>query len=228
MKPDAQLQHDVLQELAWDPSIDASQIGVTARDGVVSLTGAVPVYAQKFQAEKAAKRVHGVKAIANDIEVTLDHSGQPTDADIAAAVLHTLKWNGSVPADRIGVTVRDGWITLDGTVDWQFQKDAVNRAVRHLMGARGVTNSILVKPRKKTEDVKAGIEAALRRSATVDSKKIGVETDDGTVILTGDVHSYAERDQAERTAWAAPGVSRVENCITVTPWGSGCSEEWGY
>jgi osmotically-inducible protein OsmY len=219
VKSDLQLQHDVVEELEWEPSIDAAEIGVAAKGGVVTLMGHVPVYAQKFKAEEVAKRVHGVKAVANDIQVRLGDGHQPDDADIAAAALHTLKWDATVPDDRLQVTVRDGWITVAGTVDRQFEREAADRALRHMIGARGVTNSILVTPKEAAKDIKAGIEAAFWRSATLDSKKIWVETKDATVTLYGDVHSHAERDEAERIAWTAPGVRRVEDRITITPWG---------
>jgi osmotically-inducible protein OsmY len=218
VKTNAQLQRDVLDELQWEPGVDAAQIAVTARDGVVTLTGHVSVYAQKFAAEEAVKRVHGVKAVANDLTVRPPDSGQLDDADIAASALHALKWDATVPDDRVRVTVRDGWITLEGAVDRQFQKEAADRAVRRLIGARGVTNTILVKAGETASDIKGSIEAAFRRSAILDSTKIRVEKDDGTVTLSGDVHSHVERDEAERIAWAAPGVSRVVNDITITPW----------
>jgi osmotically-inducible protein OsmY len=217
VKTDAQLQRDVLDELQWEPSVEAAQIGVTARDGVVTLTGHVPVYAQKFTAEEVVKRVHGVKAVANDIAVKPPGSSQCDDADIATAALHALKWDAAVPDDRVRVTVRDGWITLEGAVERQFQKAAADRAVRHLIGARGVTNTILVKPGGTADDIKASIKAAFRRSAILDSTRVTVEKDDGTVTLSGDVHSHVQRDEAERIAWAAPGVSKVVNDITITP-----------
>jgi osmotically-inducible protein OsmY len=222
MNADRQLQRAVLDELQWEPSVDATEIAVTAKDGVVVLSGYVPVYAQKFVAEAAVKRVHGVKAIANDIEVRLAGSDQRTDADIATAVVNALKWDVAVPDEPIQVTVRDGWITLGGVVDWQYQKEAASRAARHLIGARGVTNSILVKPRAGPKRESTAIEARIRdaflRSAVLDSKKIRAETRDGTVILRGEVHSHMERDDAERVAWTAPGVTKVDNCITITPW----------
>jgi osmotically-inducible protein OsmY len=218
VKTNAQLQRDVLDELRWEPSIDAAQIGVTARDGVVTLTGHVGVYAQKFTAEEAAKRVHGVKAVANDIVVRPLDSSQLDDADIATAALQALKWDAAVPDDRVRVTVRDGWITLEGAVDRQFQKAAADRAVRRLIGARGVTNTILVKAGETASDIKASIEAAFRRSAILDSSSIKVEKDNSTVTLSGNVHSHVERDEAERIAWAAPGVSRVVNDLVITPW----------
>ncbi len=221
MITDAQLQCDVFDELQWEPRIDSTQIGVTVKDGVVALTGSVPVHAQKFLAEKVVKRVHGVKALANDLEVRLPGAGRRTDADLAAAAVASLKWDAEVPDNRLNITVRDGWITLDGSVDWQFQKEAADRAVRRLTGARGVTNSILVKPQEKhafsAETIKSGIEAAFVRSAVVDSKAIQVEAYDGTVVLTGSVPSHVEREAAERAAWAAPGVRHVENQIEVIP-----------
>lgn len=218
MKSDVQLQHDVVEELEWEPSIDAAEIGVAVKGGVVTLMGHVPVYAQTFKAAEVAKRVHGVKAIANDIQVRLGDGHQPDDADIAAAALHALKWDASVPDERLQIAVRDGWITVDGTVDWPFEREAADRVLRHLIGALGVTNTILVKPRETANDVKSDIEAAFRRSATLDAKKIWVETKDGAVTLHGEVHSHAERDEAERIAWTAPGVRRVEDCITIAPW----------
>jgi osmotically-inducible protein OsmY len=220
MKTDAELQRDVLQALQWEPSVDATQIGVTVKGGVVTLTGHVTEYAQKFTAEAAAKRVHGVKGVANDVGVKLSDGGLRTDSDIAAAAVHALEWHAEVPDDRIRVVVRDGWIILDGKVDWQYQKEAADRVVRTLIGARGVTNNILVEPRGAPADVKADVEGALRRSAIVDSTAVSVETSDGTVTLRGAVHSWADREEAERLAWGAPGVRRVENCLELTPWGT--------
>ncbi len=233
-KTDVNLQHHVIEELDWEPSVDAAHIGVIAREGVVTLTGHVPVYAEKIAAEEVVKRVHGVRAIANEIEVRPEGIHVHDDEDLAAAALHTLEWDAGVPHERVKVTVRDGWITLDGSVDRQFHKSAVDRALRHLKGTRGVTNSILIQPQEGMAEPPAGvaakdrIEAALVRSATLNSRQISVETEQRTVILTGDVHSHAERDEAERIAWAAVGVAQVENLITITPWGSGPADEWGY
>jgi osmotically-inducible protein OsmY len=234
MKSDVDLQRDVLGELDWEPSVDASQIGVTAREGVVTLTGHVTTQSEKHTAEKLTTRVHGVKAVANEIEVRPSHSHLRDDEHIAAAAVHALQWHDKVPKDRIQVVVREGWITLEGTVDYRFEKEAAERAVRHLIGARGVTSRILVGPaqrepgRRSADQIKVEIEDALRRSAIVNSQKITVEVNDDTVILTGDVRSRTEHDAVERIAWTAHEIAQVENCITITPWGCGPMEEWGY
>jgi osmotically-inducible protein OsmY len=218
MKDDVQLRHDVLDELEWEPSLDAAEIGVTAREGVVTLTGAVPSYTEKITAERVTKRIQGVKGIANDIEVRLPGTAERTDSDIARAAVEALTWKSSVPANRIKVLVKNGWVTLEGQVDWQYQKDAAFAAVDHLVGVKGVTNTILLKkPRVSATEVKTRIEAAFRRSAELDAQKVRVETRDGKVILRGDVHSWSERQEAERTAWAAPGVTQVENLIAIAP-----------
>lgn len=219
MKTDAdtKLQHDVLAELEWDPSVDASQIGVTAKDGVVTLTGVVSSFADKMAAERAAKRVYGVRAVANDIEVKLPGGTERSDTEIAAAAVNALKWDTSVPGEAITVTVRNGWITLEGEVEWFYQKDASERAVRLLKGVKGVVNNIKVKSRVKPGDIKDKIEEAFKRNAEIDARRITVETQDGKVILSGRVRSWAERDEAEQAAWSAPGVTAVENHITVAP-----------
>ncbi len=214
---DTRLQHNVLAELEWDPSVDASQIGVAAKEGVVTLTGAVTRFADKMTAERVAKRVYSVRAVANDISVKLPGGTERSDTDIAAAAVTALKWDATVPDDRIKLTVRNGHLTLDGDVEWWYQKDAAEHAVRNLTGVRGVTNDIKVKARTKPADIKDKIEAAFRRSAEIDARRVTVETHDGKVILHGCVRSWAEREEAQHAAAAAPGVTAVDNLISVTP-----------
>ncbi len=217
MKNDIEIQRDVLDELAWEPSVNAAHIGVSVKDGIVALTGHVPSYAEKFAAELAARRVYGVKAIVNELEVKLPGSSTRTDEDIAADAVKALQSNVFVPADAIRVTVRDGWIILEGEVEWQYQRDAAENAVRLLAGVKGVSNLIEIKPRVSPAEVQRKIEDAIRRSAEMDARRVGVEVRDGEVVLRGTVRSWAEREEAERAAWAAPGVRRVEDQITVAP-----------
>ncbi|WP_422926277.1 BON domain-containing protein [Singulisphaera sp. PoT] len=218
MRDSKDLQHDVLDELQWEPSLDAEEIGVTARDGVVTLKGSVATYIEKLTAERVVKRVLGVRAVANDLEVRISGHAEHTDTDIAQAGINALMWRTSVPDDRIKLTVRNGWVILEGEVDWFFQSESAEEAVRPLLGVRGVINHITVKPRVSATDVKTRIEAAFKRSAELDANKVRVEAHDGEVTLKGDVHSWSERQQAEQTAWSASGVKRVENLITISPY----------
>ncbi len=228
MKTDAQLQRDVLDELEWDPSIEAAHIGVTVQDGIVTLTGHVPVYSEKHATETATKRIHGVKGVANEIEVRPGDSHVCDDAELAAAAVRSLEWDAKVPHRDLKVTVEDGHLTLDGVVEHGYQRAAAERAVQYLSGVRGLTNQIAVDPAGLTANTKAEIEAAFGRNALLNAREISVETDDGVVILTGDLHSHVEIDEALRSALTARGVHKVVNCLTLTPWGSGPSEEWGY
>jgi osmotically-inducible protein OsmY len=213
---DEQIQNDVLSELKWDARVQPNEIGVIVKDGVVTLTGWVDSYTKKWAAEEAAHRVRGVKAVANEIEVRLPSASERTDADIAAAVARALEWDAFIPLDRLDVTVAQGWVTLKGEVEWQYQKQDAERVVRRLTGVKGVTNLITVKPRITPSELKEKIEQALVRSAETDAERITVEVEGSKVILKGTVRSWAEREEAARVAWLAPGVTSVENRITLS------------
>lgn len=217
-KTDEQIQRDILDELKWDARVMPNEIGVAVKDGVATLTGSVDSYTKKWAAEEAAHRVPGVKAVANDIEVRLPASSERTDADIAAAATRALEWDAFVPIDKLDITVSKGWVTLRGEVEWQFQKEDAERVVRRLTGVRGVTNLILVRPRIKPspEELKRKVEDALVRSAETDAKRITVEVQGDKVILKGTVRSWAEKAEAERVAWLAPGVTSVDNRIQIS------------
>jgi len=218
MRTDTELQRGVMEALAWDPSIDAAGIGVSSESGIVVLTGIVKSLPQKWTAERVAQRVAGVKAVTDAIIVKLPGDSERSDADIARAAVNALDWNVSVPRNRVKVVVEHGRITLDGDVRFHYEKIAAERAVRHLIGVTGVSNLISVKPPKvSVGDVKQRIEQALERAAELDAGKISVEAVEGKVTLRGTVNSWTERDEAEWAAWAAPGVSRVENDIRITP-----------
>lgn len=215
MKTDTQLMSDVQAELDWDPRIDDRGIVVAVKDGVVTLAGYVSSYADKWSAEKAAKGVAGVRAIANDIEVKLGTASQRPDKDIAEAAANALRSNVSVPASDIKVIVNDGWITLEGNVTFWYQKSTAENAVRSLWGVKGISNNIELKPQVRAGDVKSKIQQAFHRHATLDANKVNIAVAGGEITLTGEVSSWYERDEAERAAWAAPGVTRVQNTLSV-------------
>ena len=210
---DEEIQKDVLAELKWDAQVQPNEIGVSVKDGVVMLTGWVDSYLKKWAAEDAAHRVGGVKAVANDIEVKL--FSERTDADIAEAAIRALQWDASVPADKIQVTVSKGWVTLKGEVNWNFEKQDAERVVRRLTGVTGVSNLITVKPSTTPSELKKRIEDALVRNAKLDANKISVEVQGSKAVLKGAVRAWIEKEEAERVAWLAPGVTSVENRITV-------------
>jgi osmotically-inducible protein OsmY len=209
---DEEIQKDVLAELKWDAQVQPNEIGVSVKDGVVTLTGWVNSYLKRWAAEDAAHRVGGVKAVANDIEVKL--FSERTDADIAEAAIRALQWDASVPAEKIQVTVSKGWVTLKGEVNWNFEKQDAERVVRRLTGVKGVSNLITVKPSTTPSELKKRIEDALVRNAKVDANKITVEVQGSKAILKGSVRAWIEKEEAERVAWLAPGVTSVENRIT--------------
>jgi osmotically-inducible protein OsmY len=214
-RSDVEIQAEVQAELKWEPRVQATEIGVAVKDGVVTLTGWVDTYTKRWAAEEAAHRVRGVKAVANDIEVRLGTGGERTDPEIAAAAARALQWDALLVPEKIDVTVSKGWLTLKGTVDWQYKKQEAERVVRHLPGVKGVSNLIDVKPKLQPAEIKKQVEQALVRSAQTDAERISVEVDGSKVTLKGTVRAWAERQEAERAAWRAPGVTVVDNRINV-------------
>ena len=215
MKTDAEIQSDIMDEFEWEPSVDPSQIGVTVKNGIVTLTGHVSSYPQKATAERVAKSVSGVKAVADELEIRITRVDEKTDTEIAEAALDALRWDVVVPNDRIKVTVRAGQVTLEGDLDWHYQREAAANAVRMLLGVTSVTNLVKIKTKAKPSEVKGKIEAAFRRSAIVDAARVKVEAHDGIVVLSGKVPTWTEREEAERASWSAPGVSKVENRLVI-------------
>ncbi|MCX6311255.1 MAG: BON domain-containing protein [Bacteroidetes bacterium] len=215
MKTDAQIQQDVIEELKWQPFIHASEIGVAVKNGIVTLTGTVDTYAKKLAAELAAKKIAGVKAVAEDIEVKLPGSLRKTDAEIAEAVLNALKWHSAVQEEKIKIKVEKGWVSLQGEAEWEFQKAAARDAIENLSSVIGVTDNIIITPRVTATDIKAKIILALQRSANLDAERIKIETIGNKVILTGKVRSLAEKKDAAKAAWMAPGVKVIENNLEI-------------
>ncbi|MGY2896519.1 BON domain-containing protein [Deinococcus sp. UYEF24] len=216
MKPDETLQLHVVQQLDWEPSVDAANIGVKVKDGVVTLEGDVRNYAEKLAAVRVTKAVYGVKGLADELQVKLHASFERTDADMAKSALQMLAWDTVVPKDRVKVMVRDGLMTLEGEVEWEYQRIHAERAVRYLSGVKSVINHVTLEYHAVPTDVKAQIELALRRSAESDAQHIFVEMHEGTATLSGNVHTFAARDEAALAAWSAPGVRKVTDHILVT------------
>jgi osmotically-inducible protein OsmY len=214
MKTDIQVQQDVLAELKWEPSINAADIGVEVKDGIVTLAGHVSSYAEKWDAERVAQRVSGVRALAVEMDVTLPGASKRNDVDIARAAENVMEWMTYSPKERIKIKVEGGWLTLSGEVEWDYQRRAVNAGVRHLLGVRGVSDLITLIPQVSLNAVQASIESALRRSASVHA--ISVEVLGDQVTLSGPIHSWNERSLAERAAWSAPGVRAVIDDMTLT------------
>jgi osmotically-inducible protein OsmY len=217
MRSDSDIRRDVEDELRWDPDIDDTDIAVNVNNGIVTLAGFVRSYVQKYQAETAAKRVAGAVGVVNDIEVRLPDIDERPDPEIVRDAIARIKSELPYSWDGIRVIARNGWLTLEGEVEWNYQRQRAEEAVRRVRGIKGVTNDIIVKPRVAPVEIRRKIEEALRRAAEVDASRISVETVGNEVILRGTVRSWAERQEAERAAWSAPGVAKVDNRIIVSP-----------
>ena len=217
MRSDSEIEKNVKAELEWDPDLDATDIAVSVKNGVVTLTGFVKSYTDRYEAETAAKRVAGVVAVANDIEVRMPSVDERPDPDIAREAAAAIKSQLPISSEHIKIIVKNGWVTLEGEVEWQYQRQTAENVVRRIKGVKGVSNTILLKPRAEPTEVKRKIQEALRRSAEVDANRIEVEARGGEVILKGTVRSWIEREEAERAAWAAPGVTKVEDRIAIRP-----------
>ncbi len=215
MRSDSEIKRDVENELRADPTLDATDIAVAVKDGVVTLSGFVRTYAEKLEAEAAAKRVGGVVGLANDLEVRLSSLDQRPDPEIARDAVAAIRSRLPFSGEHIRVVIDKGWITLEGQVEWNYQREEAERAVRHIKGVKGVINAITLAPQAKPDEVKHKIEEAFRRSAEIDASRIAVEANGGEVVLRGTVRSWAERQEAERAAWAVPGVTKVENRIAI-------------
>jgi osmotically-inducible protein OsmY len=217
MRSDSEIERDVKDELQWDPDLDATDIAVSVKDGVVTLAGYVKSYTHKYEAEAAAKRVASVRAVANDLEVRLPSVDEKPDPDIARDAVAAIKSQLPISSEHIKVVIKNGWVSLEGQVEWQYQRQTAEKAVRRIKGVKGVSNLIQLRPRAQPEDIKRKIQEAFKRNAEVDANRIMVETNGSEVILKGTVRSWVEREEAERVAWSAPGVTKVEDRIAVSP-----------
>ncbi len=215
MKTDLQLQQDVLNELKWEPSVNAANIGVEAKDGIITLAGHVDTFAEKWRAEEAAQRVCGVKALAVEIDVKLLSSAERTDADIARSAENVVRWSNDLHNNSVKIMVESGWITLTGFVEWAFQKRNIGYALSNLMGVMGLSNQLSIEPKVKSAAVKADIEQALKRRVVEDIKNVAINVSGAEVTLSGDVHSWAERELINHSAWNTSGVKNVINHIKV-------------
>lgn len=215
MRTDAQLQFDVTDELTWDPSVNHERIGVSVTDGIVTLSGIVGSYAEKILAEKTARRVKGVRAVADELQVRYDWQPKTSDPEIAKRIADILDWDPLVPRDRIKITVQNGAVKLEGRVDWNYQRDLALEDVGKITGVVRIDNQLEVAPPVSTSDVRGRIERAFERSADLEAEKIHVEADGSRITLTGSVSSWNKRKMAERSAWAAPGVTHIEDKLVV-------------
>lgn len=215
MRADVDIQKDVMEELTWEPLLHASEIGVAVKHGIVTLSGTVDSYKKKILAERAAQRVTGVRAVAEDIEVRLNEDGQKNDTEIAEAIITSLNWHSALQAGKIKIKVENGWVILEGETEWEFQSKAAQTIIENTLGVCGITNHIKIVPLLSPYEVKKRISAAFHRSATVDSDKVEINVDAGKVILSGKVRSYAEKKDAEKAAWLAPGVNTVINRLEI-------------
>jgi osmotically-inducible protein OsmY len=217
MKTDAELKKDVVAELSWDPAVVSTAIGVAVDDGVVTVSGHLDTYAQKFAVERALRRVHGVQAIALELDVKLSPQHKRSDTEIAAAAEHALKWSSLLPAEKIRVTVENGHVTLQGEVDWEYERQSIEKAIRPLIGVVEISNQITLKPRPIPADISDRIANALQRQAMHDAKRVQIDVDGSTVTLQGQVHSWRERNAIQSAVWSAPGVRSVDNELRVAP-----------
>lgn len=216
MKTDLELQKDVQDELKWEPKLRGSEIGVSAHNGIITLTGIVDRYTKKIAAEKAAERVAGVKIIAQEIEVRISKAGKKSDTEIAKAILESFKWNSEIPEDSIKLRVENGWVFIEGEVEWQYQKDLIREAIEPIQSVKGISNYVTIQPKLESSIIKENIRKALLRNAAIEANNIKLEITDKKVILKGTVHSWFEKNEIEKAAWSAPGVEVVEDDLIIS------------